>query len=75
MAKPTTSATSRKRATTVYKKNPVLPTYYVGYRYMSGPKEFLVKSTLDVPAACRRGMTMVAYDQDSNQVVAELKKF
>ena len=75
MAKPTPAPTTRKRATTVYKKNPVLPTYYVGYRYMQGPKEFLVKSQLDVPSACRRSMTMVAYDQGNNQVVAELKKF
>lgn len=75
MAKITAAPTPRKRATTVYKKNPVLPTHYVGYRYMVGPKEFLVRSASAVPAAHRRGMTMVAYDQNNNQVVAELKKF
>lgn len=67
--------TARKPAKTVRKANPILPTYFLGYKYRNGPTTYLVKHLSDVPVRLRCTATRVAYDQNTNQVVAELKKF
>lgn len=64
----------RKAATRVL-KNPIVPTYLIGYSYKDGPTTYLVPRMSSVPARARHTVKRIAYDQNTNRVVAYLRLF